>query len=230
MCEVLAVAFTDPQPFRAIEGWASELERYGVAGFGWGVAWRAPDGEVRAHRDPGAFATDEAGRAQVRDAESDRWLVHLRRPSRLTTIQLADTQPFVPGEADVAFFHNGAFEADRERDRYAARLLGDADSEVGFHAFVDAVREGGEPAWALGEIHRRLGGGANLGCLTRDGSLLAYHGFRHNPMWTFRLGAATVASTGLFSDDEALFELAFPEATERRPLAMHETVRLDAAG
>jgi predicted glutamine amidotransferase len=225
VCELLAVAFPSPRPFSAVEAWASELERLGVAGFGWGAAWRS-DGAVCAHRDPGAFVHDEAGRAAIRDDASDRWLVHLRRPSRLTTIQLADTQPFVPAEADLAFCHNGAFDADLERERYAARLLGDADSEVGFHAFLEAVRDGGEPAWALGEIHRRLGGGANLGCLTADGTLLAYHGFHHNPLWAFRLGDAEVASTGLFSDDDALFALVFPEAEDRRPIGMHATVRL----
>jgi predicted glutamine amidotransferase len=227
MCEVLAVAFPERRPFAVLERWADLLERYGVAGFGWGVAWH-DGGAVRTHRDPGAFREDENGRAAVRGAQGDRWLVHLRRPSQLTTIQLADTQPFADGELGVAFCHNGAFEADLARERYAARLLGDADSEVGFHAFVDALREGGEPAWALGEIHTRLGGGANLGCLTTDGTLLAYHGFEHNPMWTFRLEDALVASTGLFSDDEALFELAFPGATDRRALAMGETISLAA--
>lgn len=225
MCEVLAVAFPEPRPFAAIEGWASELERLGIAGFGWGVAWR-DEGHVRAHRDPGAFARDEAGRQEIRGRLSDRWLVHLRRPSRLSTTQLADTQPFLPEEADLAFCHNGWFETEGHRERYAAQLLGDADSEVGFHAFLEAVRRGGEPAWALGEVHRQLGGGANLGCLTAAGSLLAYHGFAHNPMWSFRVGDAVAASTGLFSDDEALFDLLFQGATDRAAIGIGETVEL----
>ncbi len=228
MCEVLAVAFPEPRPFEAIEVWTSEVERLGVAGFGWGVAW-LDAGKVRAYRDPGAFGDDVAGRDEMRARMSDRWLVHLRRPSRLSTTQLADTQPFLPEQADLAFCHNGWFEIEEHRERFASQLLGDADSEVGFHAFLEVVRQGGEPGWALGEVHRRLGGGANLGCLTATGDLFAYHGFAHNPMWSFRMGDAAAASTGLFSDDEALFDLLFKGATERRAIDMQETVKVGPA-
>src|SRR2546430_11968109 len=107
MCEVLAVAWPKPEPFGRVLPWALELERLGVAGFGWGVAWLDGDGIVRVHKRAGKLAEDPAGQAAVRDVASERFLVHLRRPSRLSTAQLSDTQPFVRDDGGFAFCHNG---------------------------------------------------------------------------------------------------------------------------
>ena len=39
MCELMAVALERAEPFGTVLPWATEVERLGVAGFGWGVAW-----------------------------------------------------------------------------------------------------------------------------------------------------------------------------------------------
>src|SRR2546430_15427248 len=106
MCEVLAVAWPKPEPFGRVLPWALELERLGVAGFGWGVAWLDGDGIVRVHKHAGELADDPAGQAAVRDAASERFLFHLPRPSRLATAQLSDTQPIVLDAGGFAFAHN----------------------------------------------------------------------------------------------------------------------------
>ncbi len=51
MCEHY-VARAD-EPFRLDELWpfTERLERYGIAGFGWGAAWLSPDGRIESHRD-----------------------------------------------------------------------------------------------------------------------------------------------------------------------------------
>ena len=46
MCEILAVTADRPLKLGGLLAWATELERLGIAGFGWGVAWAGADGEV----------------------------------------------------------------------------------------------------------------------------------------------------------------------------------------
>ena len=55
------------EPFRLDELWpfAERLERFGIAGFGWGAAWLGVDGALRSHRDVPAFRDDPDGRARV---------------------------------------------------------------------------------------------------------------------------------------------------------------------
>lgn len=217
MCEVLAVAWPEPEPFGdRVLPWARELERLGVAGFGWGVAWTDEAGRVRVHKRPVRLADDPGGATEVAGVRSRRFLVHLRRPSRLSTVQQADTQPFVDDAGRLAFCHNGNLARHGElRAGYAGRLHGAADSEVGFVLFQDLL-DGGLPAEAaLPEVHRRLEGEANLGCLSGAGELLVYGGHAGNPFWSFRLGDATVATTSLHSGDESVFEMIFPRATGR---------------
>ena len=45
------------EPFRIDELWpfTERLERFGMAGFGWGAAWLTPDGAIDTHRDVRAF-------------------------------------------------------------------------------------------------------------------------------------------------------------------------------
>ena len=48
------------EPFRLDELWpfAERLERFGIAGFGWGAAWIGADGRLGSHRDVRAFRDD----------------------------------------------------------------------------------------------------------------------------------------------------------------------------
>jgi hypothetical protein len=214
VCEILAVAWPEPRPLSVLLGYVRKMERFGLAGFGWGVAWL--DGEsVVGYRRPTKVASDRAGRGELASVASTRFLIHLRRPSRLSTARLADTQPFVESNGSFAFCHNGSFRAhERYRERFAGRLQGQADSEIGFRLFEDLLPRYGEAA-GLREVARRLGGAANLGYLGADGRLLVRSGHRGNLVWRFRTEEGEMVATELHSRDDSLFELVFPHATER---------------
>lgn len=215
MCEVLAVAWSRPESFERVLPWAVHLERLGVAGFGWGIAWLDERGSVSTFKRPTRLAEDLSTARGLRDIRSRRFLVHLRRPSRLSTVQLADTQPFAQ-EGAFAFCHNGHLDRHAEhRERLQGRIRGQADSEVGFLLLEDLLDEGMHPAGALAEVHRRLTGEANLGFLPSEGPLLVYGGNARNPLWRCRVDDAEVAVTGLHSDDESVFQLLFASATDR---------------
>src|SRR5947207_1928853 len=173
----MAMAWPEPRPFTDVERWALDLERMGVTGFGWGVAWVDRGGSeprVRRHRHPTRMVEDEAGRERLRPVASDRFLVHLRRPSRLSTTQEADTQPFVSEDGAFAFCHTGQLlHHDQFRARFEARLAGRADSEVGFRHLESLLAGGAAPEDALVETHRTMEGRANFGYLDADGLLAA---------------------------------------------------------
>lgn len=220
MCEMLAVAWEDPQPLEKALLWAREVERLGVARFGWGVAWISEDGSLRGYRKPTSLADDPEGSGRVASEYSPRVLIHLRRPSTLSTVQLADTQPFLDLRGRYAFGHNGFFKRHIDyRPRYQDLLEGKADSEVGFRLF-DSLLDSQSPPTALRAVHQELGGTANLAYLSAEGELHVYGGNRENPFWRFRFEGATVACTALHSKDDSLFALLFqqprnPEVVER---------------
>ncbi len=97
------------EPFRLDELWpfTERLERFGIAGFGWGAAWLGGDGRLHSHRDLRAFRDDAEGRENVGGAETTAALIHLRRPSKLSTLDLPDTQPFDDPAGRYSFSHNG---------------------------------------------------------------------------------------------------------------------------
>jgi predicted glutamine amidotransferase len=169
---MLAAAWDRPVPFAELVRYAADLERYGIAGYGWGVAWRTPNGRLLVCRGLGRFADEAPDAAGLSDAVSDRFLVHLRRPNKLSTIQPADTQPFLTADASGAFAHNGFLErAEEIRPRYADRLAGRADSEVGFAYFTDRLAEGLPPEKALQDVAATFTGTANesvFGYVYRD--------------------------------------------------------------
>jgi glutamine phosphoribosylpyrophosphate amidotransferase len=218
MCEILAVAAETPMKLGTVLAWAAELERLGIAGFGWGVAWAGAEDQVRCHRNPTSLAGDVEAMLRLRETAALSVLVHVRRPSRLSTVDQADTQPFCDESGRFAFAHNGRFERDGEhRQRFAGVLSGRADSEVGFRLFQSLARDH-DAAPALAGVHRALGGTANLCCLLPGGELALYAAHPHNALRRFRLGDLWVASTSLHSDDDSVFDLVFPEATERELL------------
>jgi predicted glutamine amidotransferase len=213
MCEILAVAWEEPQPLERALSWARDVERLGIARFGWGVAWISKDGALRAYRKPTSLAEDSEG-SRLGMESTPRALIHLRRPSLLSTVQLADTQPFLDRRERYAFAHNGFLKRHRDyRARYQDVLEGKADSEVGFWHF-DSLLENQPPARALPAVHEELGGTANLGYLSADGELDVYGGNRENRMWRFQYKGASVACTGLHSSDDSLFALLFREARD----------------
>lgn len=229
MCEVLAVAWEEPEPYSTLHEWVSGLENYGLGSFGWGVAWLSDDGAVQVDRGLGRYV-DEAVDRDLMQTKSRRFLVHLRRPNKLSTVQYADTQPFARGN-DFVFCHNGFFDgAEALRPSYADRLLGGADSEVGWCFVQDRLDEGAEPVDVLREVDETFQGKVNLGYLDRAGTLAVYSHNPSNAMWRFTASGADVASTSLHSDDDSVFNLIYPDSTDRRLVPAGTAVVLGSAG
>jgi glutamine phosphoribosylpyrophosphate amidotransferase len=222
------------EPFRLDELWpfSEKLERFGIAGFGWGVAWIDADGRLASYRDLRAFR-DDPGRDDVGRAETTSALVHLRRPSRLSTLTLPDTQPFDDPDGRFSFSHNGDlldYRGLRTTYRTQGRIHGRADSEVGARWLEDAWSPDEPAAHLLAALHDRFGGQANLAVLTRDGGLHHYAGNGENPVFSFGLGRIGVVSTGIYSLDRSLFRFVAPGATQRRLVPLHTTASLDRDG
>jgi glutamine phosphoribosylpyrophosphate amidotransferase len=222
------------EPFRLDELWpfTERLERYGLAGYGWGAAWTTPAATLGAYLDVRAFRDDPTA-ATVGAIETTSVLVHLRRPSKLSTLQLADTQPFMDPAGRFAFSHNGDLRGIRDaRRRYQAegRIHGRADTEVGARWLEDAWATSTSPSDALRCMHETFGGQANLAILGADGAAVAYAGNTENPVYTFRLGRIGIASTALYSIDRSLFRYAAQGATDRRVVKPGGVVALDTSG
>jgi len=228
MCEQFVAR--SPEPFALADLWpfAERLERFGIAGFGWGAAWLAADGSFGLHRDLRAFR-DDPGREAIGAVRTTAALVHLRRPSKLSTLTLADTQPFADAADRFIVGHNGDLrEHHHPRDRYRAqgRIHGRADTEVAVRWLEDEWSAGERPAHVLGALHDAFGGQANFALLLPDGSVHHYAGNRENPVFGFRLGAIDILSTGIYSVDRSLFAFVCPEATGRRVVRLHRTASL----
>jgi glutamine phosphoribosylpyrophosphate amidotransferase len=219
-----------PEPFRLDELWpfSDKLERYGIAGFGWGAAWLATDGTIASYRDLRAFR-DDPGRDGLGRTETTSLLVHLRRPSRLSTLGMADTQPFIDPAGRYAFSHNGDLRNYRSwRRRYQAegRITGRADTEVAARWLEDAWTPGEPVGHLLGALHDTFAGQANMAVLAADGTPYHYAGNGENPVFTFRLGRIHLASTGIYSLDRSLFRFVAPGAEDRGLVAIRSTVTL----
>jgi hypothetical protein len=233
MCEQLVARSAEPFRLDALWPLVERLERYGLAGFGWGAAWRTAEGTIARHRDTRAFRDDPA-RDEVGAHETTSLLVHLRRPSKLSTLQLADTQPFVDPAGRFAFGHNGELArwyGARNAYREQGRIEGRADSEVGHRWLEDRwTGDGMAVPGLLASLHDGFGGVANLAILEVDGACHHYAGNPENPVFTFRLGGIGIASTALYSIDRSLFRLAAPGATNRGVARLQTTVVLDERG
>jgi hypothetical protein len=232
MCEQFIARAAEP--FRLDELWefSERLERFGIAGFGWGAAWIEGDGRLASHRDVRAFRDDPA-REGVGAHETTSALVHLRRPSRLSTIGPHDTQPFDDPAGRYSFSHNGDLLLHRDwRARYRAqgRIRGRADTEVGARWLEDEWRDGESVPHLLGALHDTFGGQANLAVLTADGAAHHYAGNRENPVFTFRLGRIGVAATALYSLDRSVFRFVAPGASDRRIVPIRTTATLARDG
>ena len=221
-------------PFRLDDLWplARAMERYGIAGFGWGIAWLGADGSLTTHRAIGAFADDPAVDA-LGATETTSVLVHLRRPSKLSTLQLPDTQPFADPRGRFAFAHNGDFAVWRPARtvyRDQGRINGRADSEVAQRRLEDAWSEPDAAPGLLASLHADMGGPSNLALIDGVGTVYHHAGNRENPVFSFRLGSIGIVSTGLYSIDRSLFAFAAHGATNRRLVRLATTITLDQGG
>ena len=231
MCEqYVAVA---AEPFRIGSLWAftERLERFGLAGFGWGATWVGADGELDSYRDIGSFREDTR-RNEVGEHKTRALLVHLRRPSKFSTIGIPDTQPFDDPAGRYSFSHNGDLkhhETFRKQYREAGRLRGKADTEVGARWLEDHWAEAADAPAALVSLHDRFGGHANLAVLTREGAAHHYAGNRENPVFRFDIGDVHLICTGMYSLDRSVFKYVVPEATNRALVPFERTASLDPA-
>lgn len=233
MCEHYIARAADPFALADLWPFTERLERFGIAGFGWGATWVGDDGQLHSHRDVRAFRDDDAGRALVGAARVTSALVHLRRPSRLSTLSLPDTQPFDDPAGRYGFSHNGDlanYRSLRAAYRAQGRINGRADTEVGARWLEDAWRDDEPVAHLLAALHDRFGGRANLAVLTAAGEPHHYAGNRENPVFTFRLGSIGIASTGIYSLDRSLFRFVAPTATRRDLVRVPGAVSLDRNG
>jgi hypothetical protein len=229
MCEHFVARSADPFALADLWEFTSRLERYGIAGFGWGAGWLDGEGTLRTYRTTDAFRADHAGQRSVGEIETTSVLVHLRRPSRLSWLSDADAQPFMDPAGRFVFSHNGDLRAWRKfRSAYrdAGRIHGRADTEVGQRWLEDNWRVDEPAGHLLGALHDVFGGQANLAVLTAEGSAHHYAGNSENPVFSFRLGRIAVASTGIYSLDRSLFRFVAPGATDRRPIPLRTTVSL----
>ena len=232
MCEQFIARASEP--FRLDELWpfTEKLERFGIAGFGWGATWVGADDRLDSYRDLRAFRDDPA-RERVGAVETTSVLVHLRRPSRLSTLTLPDTQPFDDPAARFAFSHNGdlrEYKGLRAKYRADGRIHGRADTEVAARWLEDAWSPDEPAAHLLAALHDRFGGQANLAVLAADGTPHHYAGNGENPVFCFRLGRIGLISTGIYSLDRSLFRFVAPLATDRRLIRNRCTVALDPIG
>ncbi|MGH9116848.1 MAG: class II glutamine amidotransferase [Acidimicrobiales bacterium] len=224
MCEIVAAAWPEPRPLMGLLERAMQVERFGIDGFGWGVAWlddvdRGAGSRVRGYRSVRSLADDADGRRRLGPVTSQRFVIHLRRPSLLSTIDLADTQPFVADAGRFALAHNGRFDRHESfRARHADRLSGRADSEVGFRVFERLVGDGAPARSALRRTLHDLGGYGNLVYLGADGELVALGDHHLNPFWRFELDDGVVASTACHSEDDSVFRLVFGDASSPLPV------------
>jgi hypothetical protein len=232
MCEQFIARAAEP--FRLDELWdlAERMEEWGSARFGWGAAWVTADGAIATHRDVGRFR-DDPHRGALGAVETTSVLVHLRRPSRLSTLQLPDTQPFLDPAGRFAFSHNGDlldYKPARARYRAQGRIHGRADSEVGQRWLEDAWSDTEPASHLLGALHDSFGGEANLAVLARGGACHHYAGNPENPVFTYRLGRIGLASTAIYSVDRSLFKYAARGATDKALARLHTTIALDEGG
>ena len=184
------------------------------------------------YRDIRAFR-DDPGRETVGATETTSALVHLRRPSRLSTWTLSDTQPFDDPAGRFAFSHNGDlrdYKDLRATYRAAGRIHGRADTEVGERWLEDEWQPDASAGSLLAALHERFGGLANLALLAADGTAHHYAGNDENPVFAFRLGRIGIASTGIYSLDRSLFQFVAPAATDRKMVRLHTGVTLGPDG
>jgi hypothetical protein len=228
MCEQYVAVSAEPFAIGDLWPFTERLERFGVAGFGWGATWLGADGGLHSHREIGSFRED-ATLADLGRVETRALLVHLRRPSKFSTIGIPDTQPFDDPAGRYSFSHNGDLEHHetfRKEYRAAGRLKGRADTEVGARWLEDHWTTADDAPATLKQLHDTFGGWANLAVLTRDGRAHHYAGNEENPIFTFDLGPVRIASTGMYSLDRSVFKYVVPEATNRRPIPRLGTASL----
>ncbi|NHC43259.1 hypothetical protein G6549_25620 [Bacillus sp. MM2020_1] len=222
MCELLTVKCDETIPIEWVLHYAKLLEEYGIAGFGWGVAWKSESGEIRRYRAVEGIKKDKLASQTLRGIQAKEYLVHLRKPSLMKSISFHNAQPYLNEEHSLTFTHNGYFTNHHQfRARYTHELEGTSDSEVGYQYFVQKLNEQFDPKTSLELTHRNLGGKANLIVFRRDVETLLYAGNEDNRIYLFNLEGIQCASTALHSQDNFLFQTIFPTASDIQQIPLY---------
>ena len=220
MCEHFVARAAEP--FRLDELWpfTERLERFGIAGFGWGAAWLARRRPARVlPRRPGL---PRRPRARARSAPTRRrsLLVHLRRPSKLSTLQLPDTQPFDDPAGRFAFSHNGDlrdYRALARRTGPQGRIHGRADTEVGAALARGRLATTPEPpADAARRAPRGSAARPTSPSSTATARRTTTPATARTPSSRSGSAGSGSSSTGIYSLDRSLFRSPRPGATDRR--------------
>ena len=215
MCEHFVARAAEP--FRLDELWpfTERLERFGIAGFGWGAAWPMPSGSSARYRDIRAFR-DDPGRDDVGRVETTAALVHLRRPSKLSTLgsptrSRSTTRPAASRSATTATSARSA-RGGRATATRAGSTAGPTprSARAGSRTAGTDGRAGDAPRATLHDDVRRPGEPRDARPPTATSR--HYAGNTENPVFTFRLGRIGIASTGIYSLDRSLFQLRRPGA------------------
>lgn len=225
MCEMLLVRSERPFQLREVFSTAEALERYGIAGFGWGVAW-LENGIIRCFKSPGRLTYEPMLVWGLAEHETNACLFHLRRPSLLCTISEVNTQPYVDGDS-IAFGHNGFFERHTEfRAKFQSEVFGESDSEIGFHMYCRQVHNGFDPCTAMqATINALIGeGDANVIALHSDGTVIASGRNRMNRLFWFRGERFEGLVTELHSKDNTIFERVLPWVHEVRQVTEAKSI------
>ena len=218
MCEILVVGADTPVPYTRLEPWVLALERYGIAGWGWGSAHLEADGSVNVRRAVGRLGEAPAALDELRGLASRRWLFHLRRPLRLPNV-LEDMQPFYSAALDFAYAHNGDFtNAEQFRHQFDGLLHGRVDSEIGFRMTERLMQEGRTLEGALDGTLETLGGTSNIAIMYHGGNVWIYGKAMFNKLWRFDIDDLSCASTSMIMADESFFELVYGVLPQDREL------------
>ena len=136
MCRLLAVCTPTPEPLAsalpsALTDFRELSHRHKD---GWGAAWRTGEG-LNWERDPDPAWASPRYLDVLSTIVSDQSLVHLRRASPGSVINIENCHPFVEG--DIAFEHNGDFPVSQRllewsKEHGVRERRGSTDSEAYF--------------------------------------------------------------------------------------------------
>lgn len=158
MCRLLSYVRVDELPISAAV--SDVLARFtalsAVHKDGWGIAWHAPDGQVRVEREA-ITASSSPRYVDQLGIVSDAAVLHIRQATPGLDVTAANTHPFL--RDGVGFAHNGFVGPVEAIDALIDPSLhseGSTDSERYFLAVLTAIRSGLAPALALKQVADRL--------------------------------------------------------------------------
>jgi len=142
------------------ESWPAFLDLSKKHPDGWGLAWIDPEGMLHSAKATERAYASGSLRALVHERPAYAAILHFRWATPGLSVTLNNTHPFIWAEQRFAFCHNGAItpivRLYRALKEEGIALEGTTDSEAYFKLWIDAVRNGADPAAALKEVVQRI--------------------------------------------------------------------------